>query len=101
MYTVKLKDGTELKNLTLNGNNFIAETIIEDTVFKDNLETVTITDEETGTSETHKNMVLVQNVSYDEERSWFILGEESKDDKAITDLQVALAEVYEMMLGGV
>lgn len=101
MYTVKLKDGTELKNLTLNGNNFIAESIIEDTVFKDNLETVTITDEETGTSETHKNMVLVQNVSYDEERSWFILGEESKDDKAITDLQVALAEVYEMMLGGV
>lgn len=101
MYTVKLKDGTKLERLTLNGNNFIAESIIEDTVFKDNLETVTITDEETGKSETYKDMVLIQNTTYGDGHSWFILGEQSPEDKAITDLQVAIAEVYEMMLGGV
>ncbi len=100
MYTVKLADGTQLKNLTMNGNNFISESIIEDSVFKDNLGTVTITDNDAETSETHKDMVLVQNVSYDGERSWFILGEQSKEEKTITDLQLAIAEVYEMILGG-
>lgn len=44
MYKITLADGTVLKNLELNGNNYIAEGVIDDAVFKDNLATVTITD---------------------------------------------------------
>ena len=40
MYTIKLYDGTVLDNLELNGNNFISDTIIPDTVFENNLKTV-------------------------------------------------------------
>lgn len=101
MYTIQLANGTQLKDLTLNGNNFISDTIIEDSVFKDNLSTVTITDNDTKTTETYKDMVLIQNTSYDGEHSYFILGEQSEEEKTITDLQVAIAEVYEMILGGV
>lgn len=111
MYTVELADGTQLENLTLNGNNFIAEGIIESSVFQDNLSTVVITGGETA--ETYHDMVLIQNEPHDG-RSWFILGETSPQDKAlaavrkmiesnadsITDVQVALAEIYEMMQGG-
>ena len=47
MYTITLADGTKLKNLELNGNNYIAEGVIEDSVFEGNLDTVKITDGET------------------------------------------------------
>ena len=45
MYSVKLADGTELTNLELNGNNFIAE-VLDKNVFQGNLDRVTITDGE-------------------------------------------------------
>lgn len=111
MYTITLNDGTKLTDLELNGNNYIAEGVIEDSVFKDNLAKVIITDGKT--TETYEDMVLISN-RVDGGRSWFILGEKTPQDKAmekierlltsntesITDVQVALAEVYEMILGG-
>lgn len=112
MYKITLADGTVLKNLELNGNNYIAEGVIDDAVFKDNLATVTITDGKT--TETYEDMVLLSH-RVDGGRSWIVLGEKSAQEKAmerinailssaaadsITDVQLALAEVYEMMLGG-
>lgn len=111
MYKMTLADGTVLDNLELNGNNYIAEGVIEDSVFEGNLGTVTVTDGET--TETFTDMRLMSNL-VNEGRSWFVLGEKSAQQKAmeriesllesnadsITDVQVALAEVYEMMLGG-
>lgn len=111
MYKITLADGTVLKNLELNGNNYIAEGVIDDAVFNDNLATVTITDGKT--TETYEDMVLLSN-RVDGGRSWIVLGEKSAQEKAmerinamlssaadsITDVQMALAEVYEMILGG-
>ena len=106
MYTITLADGTKLENLELNGNNYIAPAIIDDSVFAGNLGTVTIFD---GTStETHADMALVQNTSYGDGQSWFILAEKSEQEKEkealvaeITGLQLALVEVYELLLGEV
>lgn len=112
MYTITLNDGTKLENLELNGNNFIAPGIIEDSVFEGNLDTVTITNGET--TDTYSDMRLMSN-RVDNGRSWFILGEKTDQEKAmerlnklmsssmdsITDVQMALAEVYELILGGV
>lgn len=111
MYKITLADGTKLENLELNGNNYIAEGVIEDSVFEGNLATVTITDGET--TETYTDMRLMSN-RVEDGRSWFVLGEKTAQQKAmerietlltsnadsITDVQVALAEVYEMILGG-
>lgn len=111
MYTITLANGTKLENLELNGNNYIAEGVIEDSVFQDNLASVTITDGKT--TETYTDMVLISN-RVDGGRSWFILGEKSPQEKAmerintllesnansITDVQIALAEVYELVLMG-
>ena len=111
MYKITLADGTVLKNLELNGNNYIAEGVIYDDVFKDNLATVTITDGKT--TETFTDMKLMSN-RVDGGKSWFVLGEKTAHEKAmerlvaalsvnsesITDVQLALAEVYEMTLGG-
>lgn len=111
MYKITLADGTVLKNLELNGNNYISEGVIDDAVFNDNLATVTITDGKT--TETYEDMVLISH-RVDGGRSWIVLGEKSAQEKAmerinamlssaadsITDVQMALAEVYEIILGG-
>lgn len=78
MYKITLHDSTVLENLELNGNNYIAEGVIEDSVFADNLATVTITDG--TTTETYEDMVLLSN-RVDGGRSWFILGEKTEQQK--------------------
>ena len=100
MYTVELANGTKLEHLELNGNNYVSDSIVEDAVFEGNLSKVVITDEDTQEKQTLKDAVLVQNVSYDGVHSYFILGERSEEEKTTTDIQEALAELYEMLLGG-
>ena len=51
MYKITLADGTTLENLVLNGNNFIAQTAVDDAVFKDNMAIVIITNLEDGSTE--------------------------------------------------
>ena len=111
MYKITLHDGTELDELELNGNNFISEKVIDDSVFSGNLDTVTISNGET--TETYTDMKLLSN-RVDGGKSWFVLGEKTEQEKAmerlvsalsvnaesITDAQLALAELYEMILGG-
>ena len=77
MYTITLRDGTRLENLELNGNNFISEEIISDTVFADNLGTVTISDGET--TDTYTDMKLMANRVWDG-KSWFVLAEKTMQE---------------------
>ncbi len=106
MYKITLADGTTLENLVLNGNNFIAQTAVNDAVFADNMATVTITDTESGSTEQIEDGVLLSNIVRDG-CSWIVLGQKSAEEKRLeamddtfTDLQMALAEVYEMLIGG-
>ena len=104
MYTIKLYDGTVLENLILNGNNFISDKIILDDVFENNLKKVEISDGKS--TQIYNDMVLVANRVIDG-KSWFILAEKTPEQKekealeaTITDLQLALVELYESLLGG-
>lgn len=106
MYKITLADGTTLENLVLNGNNFIAQTAVSDAVFKDNMASVTITDTESDSTEQIEDGVLLSNIVRDG-CSWIVLGQKSAEEKRLeamddtfTDLQMALAEVYEMLIGG-
>jgi len=104
MYKITLSDGTQLENLELNGNNYIAPNEIDSSVFEGKLDTVKISDGET--LETYTDMVLLSNIVRDG-RSWLVFGKKSEEEKqreainsSFTDLQMALAEVYEMIIGG-
>lgn len=94
MYTITLADGTKLKNLELNGNNYISETVIEDSVFEDNLDTVKISDG--STTETFTDMRLMSNIVRDN-RSWFVLGEKSAQQKKDEETARKLAEMEQAM----
>lgn len=106
MYKITLSDGSQIENLELNGNNFIATKELSDTVFEGKLSTVRIFDLENETEEVHTDMVLISNRVHDD-KSWFILAEKSEEQKErerldnnFTDIEMALAEVYEMIIGG-
>lgn len=73
MYKITLADGTALENLVLNGNNFIAQTAVDDAVFKDNMATVTITNLDDGTTEQIEDSVLLSNIVRDG-KSWLVFG---------------------------
>ena len=45
MYTLKLADGTQIKNLGMNCNNLVSKNQVDESLFEDNLSTVTITGE--------------------------------------------------------
>lgn len=94
MYTITLNNGTKLENLELNGNNYIAEGVIKDSVFQDNLASVTITDGKT--TETYTDMVLISN-RVDGGRSWFILGVKSEKEKQEETTARRIAELEQAM----
>ncbi len=67
-FTITLSDGTQLKDLQLNGNNFVSKSKVTQDTFRDKLSPVTIQgNAETdcfGLIGTHEHMELVQIVHY-------------------------------------
>lgn len=63
MFKLILADGTEIKNLTRNGDNFISDTRVDESLFAGNLTTLTITDGEDVTIEMN-NAELIQQIEY-------------------------------------
>lgn len=96
MYKITLSDGTELNDLVLNGNNFIAQTAVDDAVFEDNMATVTITNLEDGTTEQIEDGVLLSNIVRDG-KSWLVLGQKSAEQKATEARDKEIAELRQAM----
>lgn len=87
MYTITLNDGTEIKNLSLNGNNFISDTPLDAALFFGKLQSVRITGPDM--EETHENMELV-GIRQDGGKYWFVLrdlsAQELKERKMLADI---------------
>ena len=113
MYTIILNDGTKIENLELNGNNYISAVSLSDSDFDGKLDTVTIIDAE-GKETVHTDMELGACRQMDDGRYWFILQQKSKQQIAqekmkalidshtagLTEVELALVEIYELMIGG-
>lgn len=98
MYSVKLADGAELKNLKLNGNNFISDTIIDESIFENNLDNVSIIDNEGNIEELNNAKVIFAKVL---EKQSFILIEKTKEEVEKETLYQLLADLTEtVLLGG-
>ena len=96
MYKIILADGTTLENLVLNGNNFIAQTAVDDAVFKDNMASVTITNLDDGTAEQIEDGVLLSNIVRDG-CSWLVLGQKTPEQKAMEARDKEIAELRRAM----
>lgn len=94
MYKITLSDSTQLENLTLNGNNYIAQGEIADSVFEGKLGTVKIFDGEN--EEVYTDMVLLSNIVRDG-KSWFVLGQKSEQQKEEEDRNRTIEELHQAM----
>ena len=96
-YTIKLADGRELTGLTKNGDNYISKKKVDEAIFTDNLSTMTVYDGETEI--TYKNVELIQQMEFPD-GFYLCFRELTEAELAVTDLQGALVEVYELIVGG-
>ena len=87
MYKLILADGTEIKNLTKNGDNYISDKKIDENLFRGNLSTLTITDgEETITME---NAELIQQIEFDG-KFWICFRELSERELKDIDMEAKI-----------
>lgn len=82
-YRIVLADGTEIRDLRMNGSNFVSDEPISESTFRGKLSPVTIYHEETP--EVHPNMDLVQIVQMGQEY-WFILRDLTR--KEMEEIQI-------------
>jgi hypothetical protein len=94
-YKITLADGTEIKNLRLNGNNYISKEPVTSSVFESNCSPVIIND---GIrDELHSNMELIQITEVNDEH-WFVLRDLSSEELAQIKIRSDI-EYLAMMTG--
>ena len=98
MYKVTLQNGHIIDDLELNGNNYIANTVIEENIFKDNLKTVTVS--RGNDTVTHNDMKLVQLLTTKENQTWFILSIKTKEESENEEFRKTIADLTEIVLLG-
>lgn len=91
-YTLKLNDGTVISDLTVNGNNLVSPVEVAESLFIDNLETVTVSDGETETEYHDLELIAIQN----QPDGWYIaLRQISEQEKKMIEIN----DVINAMLG--
>ena len=97
MYSIKLTDGTILDDLELNGNNFISDTTIEESIFENNLDAISIIDNEGNIEELNNAKVIFAKVL---DKQSFILVEKTKEEIENETLYQLMADLTEVVLLG-
>ena len=113
MAKVILSDGTVIDNLTMNGNNFVSKRPITAEMFDGKLSEVQMVYENEDGIEVTETINDAKLIQIDTKHGgwWFILAETPANEKAamlidetlkknstsITDLEMALVEVYELL----
>jgi len=93
----------------MNGTNYVSSTKIDESIFTDdNLSTITISDGKN--TETMNDVVFIQQVLWSDGTYYLAFRVKSSQEKALaaisansadlTDIQIALAEIYEAVIGG-
>ena len=97
-YTITLADGRKLTGLSKNGDNFVSTEKVDEKIFKNNLSTMTVSDGKTET--VLHDVELIQQMEWADGTWYLAFREITGQEKSLTDLQLALAEVYELIIGG-
>ena len=84
MITLTLSDGRQITDLKQNGNNYISDTKIDESIFDNNLETLIISDGENET--VMHNAYFVQQVTYDDGKNWWLCFAEKTKEQLNAEL---------------
>ena len=101
MYTITLANNKKIENLEKNLDVYVSKTEIDESIFENNLKTMKVSD---GTNEEVFHDINFVRQMKANENEFFLMfrekTEQEKLDETITDVQTALAEVYETLTGG-
>lgn len=100
MYSITLSDGTVLSNLELSGSTYISSDHLTAADFAGKLSTVTFSDGTETETLTDCKLYLCREVG---NKTWIVIGEKTPADKQAdlnTELELALTELYELIIGG-
>lgn len=64
MWNITLSDGTKISDLELNGTNFVSKVKIDESIFKSNLDTVTISDGEQEMQ--YNDLIFIQQQEWED-----------------------------------
>ena len=92
-YTMTLSDGTQFKNLELNGNNYISKTAVKESDFEGKLQTVTISD---GQNEQVLHNCRLVQISKVGKEYWFIVDEIPKEELILIQMQANIDYIAAM-----
>lgn len=95
-YTITLADGRKLTDLRKNGDNFVSETKVDETMFDGNLSIITVSNGEYEI--TNRNVELIQQVHYPD--GWYLAFRELSDIE-IKEMELNAKIEYIAMMAGV
>lgn len=95
-YTITLADGTQLTDLRLNGDNYVSQTQIDESIFKDNLDTMTVSGGETET--VYHDVEFIQQMQWMDGTYYLAFRELSEQEKMLKNMISTIEEVNEMKL---
>jgi len=101
MCTITLSDGTIINNLSLDGGTFTTEQQLTAETFEGKLDYVLVHDDNGITSSVHDGYLY--QCESDRNGTRFVIGEKTEDmkrEERNTELELALTELYEMIIGG-
>ena len=78
MYTITLANGKKLTGLDMNGTNYVSKEKVDETIFKDNLSTMKVSDGETET--TYTDMVFIQQMEWADGTFYLAFREKTKEE---------------------
>lgn len=81
IYTITLADGRKMENLTMNGNNFVSKTQVDESIFEENLSTVIVSDGEN--EETYTDVVFIQQMRWVDGTYYLAFREKTPMEKLI------------------
>lgn len=100
-YTITLADGRKLTGLSKNGDNFVSAEQVDESIFEDNLSTMTVSDGETEVQ--YRDVEFIQQQEW-VDGSWYLafreITESEKREKVINEKLQAIEQTLGVMLTG-
>lgn len=97
-FKITLADGTSIEGLTQNGNNFISETEIDETIFKDNCSPMTV-ESSGGDVTTYENGAFIQQTHYEGVDGYYLAFREKTAEEIKMETMQSQIDYLSMMTG--
>lgn len=100
-YTITLADGRKLTGLSKNGDNFVSSEQVDETIFENNLSTMTVSDGETEVQ--YHDVEFIQQQEW-VDGSWYLafreLSESERKEKAVSTKLQEIEQTLGILLTG-